>query len=194
MNRWSLSLPAVLIIFFAWTTGSLAAFSIGATGESTFQIVNAQGYGPKEQGGGGGELYFYFPLNGWLGIVATFGLFSTLPSDATGGFTYRGYGSGALGASLEAGGTIAAWENAGRLEAGGRLGASADWGAYQYTSLYFFYPEVMTEGFLDFVFAGLPSLRLRFSLPVRVQFRRDIDYSFSAALGLGVIYAFGGAR
>ena len=167
---------------------------MGAAGKATFQIVSAPGCGPKEQGGGGGELYFFFPLNGWLGIAGTFGLFETVPSDTTGGFVYRGYGSGALGISLEAGGQIADWPTVGRLAAGGGIGASADWGAYQYTTLYFFYPETFVEGFLDFSFAGLPSLRLRFSLPVSVQFRRDLDYSFSAALGLGVIYTFGGVK
>ncbi|HVO37778.1 MAG TPA: hypothetical protein VMV03_02010 [Spirochaetia bacterium] len=165
---------------------------MGVRGEATFQIVQGQGYGPKEQGGGGGELYCFFPFSAWLGMAATFGLFETVPSDATGGFVYRGYGTGVLGASLEAKGPIADLSGLGRLMGGGSVGAAAAWAAYQYTTLYFFYPEVLAEGFLDFAFSGLPSLHVRFSLPLAAQFRRDLDYSFSASLGLGVIYAFGG--
>lgn len=164
---------------------------MGVRGEAAFQVVQGQGYGPKEQGGGGGELYFFFPFNGWLGIAATFGLFETVPSDTTGGFVYRGYGTGALGASLEAKGPLSDIRGLGKLTGGGRVGAAADWAAYQYTSLYFFYPEILAEGFLDLAFAGAPSLHVRFSVPLRAQFRRDQDYSFSASLGLGVIYAFG---
>lgn len=192
MGGRSLSRGAVFIIFLAWTTGIASAFSIGLTGDATFQVVSGQGFGPKEQGGGGGELYFSLPVLSWLGIGAFLGLSETLPSDTTGGFVYRGYGTGGLGACVEAHGQIARWQSPGTLDAGGRLGVAADWAAYQYTSLFFFYPEAMLEGFLGFRFAGLPSLQFRLSMPFRVQFRRDLDYSMSAAIGLGAVYTFGG--
>ncbi|MGA2764687.1 MAG: hypothetical protein ABSG17_15150 [Spirochaetia bacterium] len=178
----------------AWTTGPVSAFSIGIAGDDIFQISSSQGYGPKEQGGGGAELYVLFPILSWLRVGASFGLFETLPSDTTGGFVYRGYGTGALGVSVEAAGVLSQSEAAGTLEAGGRVGLNADWGAYQYTSLFFFYPETLAEPFLGFRFAGLPSLQARLSLPFRVQFRRDLDYSFSASLALGVNYTFGTGR
>ena len=192
MGGHSLSRGAVFIIFLAWTTGIASAFSIGLTGDASFQIVSGQGFGPKEQGGGGAELSLSFPILTWLSVGTSFGLSETLPSDTTGGFVYRGYGTGALGACVEAHGPIGQWRNAGTLDAGGRVGVAADWSAYQYTSLFFFYPETLVEGFLGFRFAGLPSLQFRLALPFRVQFRRDLDYSLSAAVGLGAVYTFGG--
>ena len=192
MGGGSLSRAAVSIIFLAWTTGSISALSIGLSGEDTFQIASGQGFGPKEQGGGGADVYLLVPLVPWMRFGASFGLYETLPSDTTGGFVYRGYGTGALGVFLEAAGTIGTWARVGKFEAGGQIGANADWAAYQYTSLFFFYPELMTEGFIGMRLAGLPALQIRLSLPVRFQLRRDLDYSFLAAISLGANYSFGG--
>jgi len=191
MESFSPSRAAVSIIFLAWTTGCISAFSIGLSGETSFQIVSGQGFGPKEQGGGGADIYFLIPLVPWMRIGASFGLSETLPSDTTGGFVYRGYDTGALGMFLEAAGPVGAWERVGVLEAGGQIGINADWSVYQYSSLYFFYPELETGGFIGLRFVGLRALQLRLSLPLRFQFRRDLDYSFSAALGLGANYSFG---
>jgi hypothetical protein len=183
---------AVFIIFLAWTTGSVSAVSVGLAADTTFQIASGQGFGPKEQGGGGADLYLLVPIVPWMRFGTSFGLSETLPSDTTGGFVYRGYGTGALGIFLEAAGPIGTWDKVGTFEAGGQLGINADWSAYQYTSLYFFYPELVTGGFIGLRFAGLPALQVRLSLPVQFQFRRDMSYSFLAAISLGANYSFGG--
>jgi len=183
-----------LIFFLAWTTGCSSAVSLGLAGDATFQIVRGQGFGPKEQGGGGANIYLLFPLNTWLRLGASFGLAEVVPSDTTGGFVYRGYGVGALGIFVEAAGNLGSWNGVGAFEAGGQLGANADWAAYQYTTLYFFYPEVMAGGFIGLRFAGLPDLQLRLSVPFKIQLRRDLDYSLSAAISLGASYSFGGSR
>ena len=133
----------------------------------TFQIASAEGYGPKEQGGGGAELYTFFPFADWIGMGLFFGLSETLPSDTTGGFAYKGYGTGAIGLFAEVHFRLSSVGTLGTLFGGGRAGLSADWGSYQYTSLYFFYPEEVTEGFLFLRLASLPSLQVRLSLPVR---------------------------
>ena len=185
MGGGSLSRAAVSIIFLAWTTGSASAFSIGLSGDDTFQIVSGQGFGPKEQGGGGAELYMLIPLVPWMRMGASFGLYETLPSDTTGGFVYRGYGTGALGVFGEAAGSIGTWNRVGTFEAGGQIGANADWAAYQYTNLFFFYPELMAEGFIGMRLAGLHALQIRLALPFRFQFQQDLDCSFRAAISLG---------
>jgi hypothetical protein len=192
MGGRSLSRATVFIIFLAWTTGSVSAISIGLAGDATFQIASGQGFGPKEQGGGGGNLYLLVPIVPWMRFGTSFNLSETLPSDTTGGFVYRGYGTGALGVFLEAAGPIGAWGRVGTFEAGGQLGINADWAAYQYTSLYFFYPELVTGGFIGLRFAGFRALQVRLSLPVKFQFRRDLNYSFLAAISLGANYSFGG--
>lgn len=189
-----LSRGAVFIIFLAWTTGSISAISIGLAGDATFQIVSGQGFGPKEQGGGGADIYLQVPLVTWVRLGASFALSEVVPSDTTGGFVYRGYGVGALGVFVEAAGPLGTWDRVGSFEAGGQLGANADWAAYQYTTLYFFYPELMTEGFIGVRLAGLPALQLRLSVPVRIELRHDLDYSFSTAISFGANYTFGGDR
>ncbi|HTP59722.1 MAG TPA: hypothetical protein VMM82_12450 [Spirochaetia bacterium] len=181
-----------MIFFLAWTTGSASALSLGLAEDTTFQIVSGQGFGPKEQGGFGAKIYLLIPLGSWMRLGTSFELSQTLPSDTSGGFVYRGYGSGAVGMFLEAAGPLGRWEPVGSFEAGGQLGVNADWAAYQYTTLYFFYPELMTEGFLGLRFAGLRGLQARLAIPIKVQFRRDLDYSFLAAVSLGVNYSFGG--
>ncbi len=193
MGGRSLSRRAVFLIFLAWTTGSASAFSVGLIADTTFQIASGQGYGPKEQGGLGAELYTFVPFADWIGMGVFFGLSETLPSDTTGGFVYRGYGTGALGLFAEVHFRVGRIGTLGTLYAGGRSGLSANWSAYQYTSLYFFYPEQITEGFVFLTLASVPSLQVRLSLPFRVQFRRDMSYSYSAAIGLGAIYTFGGS-
>jgi hypothetical protein len=192
MGGGSLSRRSVFIIFLAWTTGAVSALSIGLAGDTTFQIVSGQGFGPKEQGGIGGEIYLLMPIAPWMRVGTSFRLSQTFPSDTTGGFTYRGYGTGAVGAFLEAAGPLGAWGSVGSFEAGGQLGVSADWASYQYTTLFFFYPELITGGFLGLRLAGLRGLQVRLSVPIRIQLRRDLDYSFQAAVGLGANYSFGG--
>jgi hypothetical protein len=182
------------LIFLAVAVARLPALSLGLNGVGTAQVLSAEGFGPKLQLGGGGSLRLGIPILAWLDLEVDLGILGLAPSDASGGFTYRGSCGGSLGMGAEAFATIGSWERFGQLRAGGGLGAAAVVARYGYTTLYFFYPEIRTEGFVEYNPAFLPSLGLRLSLPVSVQLRRDVDYSVAMGIGLGVSWRFGAAE
>jgi hypothetical protein len=183
-----------LLVFLAAIVPLLPAISLGLDGAGTIQILSAEGFGPKVQLGGGGYVRLGLPLLDWLELDVNLGILGQAPSNSSGGFTYRGLCGGCLGVSAEASAPIGSWERFGQLRAGGGLGAAAVMAKYEYTTLYFFYPELRAEGFVEYNPAFLPSLGLRLSLPVRVELRRDVDYAVAIGLGLGASYRFGAAK
>jgi hypothetical protein len=185
---------SVSIIFLVWTTGSLHALALGLSGTGTVQMAAGQGFGPKLQLGGSVSFDVDFPLAPWLALSTSLDLFGVLPSDTQGGFVYRGFGGGALTLTLRGRGVVASTPRLGEIGMGGGLAASAALPGYQYTSLYFFYPEAGLEGFIDFRPAGWHGWSFRLSIPVRAQFRRDLDYSLSTGAGLSVQYFLKGGK
>jgi hypothetical protein len=185
---------ASLLVFLAAAVPLLPALSVGLNGAGTAQILSVEGFGPKLQLGGGGSLQLGIPILDWLDLEVNLGILGLAPSDASSGFTYRGLCGGNLGVSAEAFASIGSGEGLGLLRAGGGLGAAAVVARYEYTTLYFFYPEIRAEGFVEYNPAFLPSLGLRLSLPVSVQLRRDVDYAVAMGVGLGVSYRLGAAE
>ena len=182
------------LIFIVWTTGTVSAFSLGLSGGEITQISAAEGFGPKLQYGGGGSLVMHFPVLSWLDIATNLDFFSIAPSDLSGGFGYRGFSWGDLAVLAEARSRLADSPRLGRLEAGGGLGLASVLAAYEYTTLYFFYLEPRIEGFVAWAPSFLPDFDLRLSVPVGWQLRRDLDYSFTAGVALGVTYTFRSAK
>jgi len=184
-------LPALLLVLLAACSFPLSALTLGLDGAGTAQILSAEGFGPKMQIGGGGALRLDFPILDWLELEARLEIFGMAPSDASGGFTYRGLCGGSLGFGADASAAIGSWERFGSLRAGGGLGAAAAIAKYQYTTLYFFYPEIQVTGFVEYVPALLPPLGIRLFVPVSAAFRRDLEYAVAGGIGLGVSYRFG---
>ena len=143
------------------------------------------------QYGGGFSLDFVFPLSPVLSLDWSVGGFTVAPSDISGGFTYRGYSGGNMGLVLTFLPTVLSSEHFGVLRAGGGAGLGAALPSYWYTTLAFFYLEPRIEGLLSWSPAGLPHFGFQLSLPVSMQLRRDMSYSFTGGLGLTVLYSFG---
>jgi hypothetical protein len=171
-----------------------SAFSLGLSGLGVGQIVAGQGFGPKLQYGWGGSLGARFPVLSWLDVSVGLDLFGLAASDMSGNFGYRGFNAGDLAVMVEARGPVGTWPGFGRLEAGAGLGAAGAIAAYEYTTLYFFYPELRAEGFISWMPSFLPDFDLRLSVPVGWSLRRDLDYSFAAGVALGVSYTFRSAK
>jgi hypothetical protein len=182
----------LIILFIASTTASLHAFSLGLGGTGTVTLSAGQGFGPKLQYGGGGSLDFVFPVLDWLRLDASLEYFTVAPSDISGGFLYRGYWGAALALMAQASQVVFSSPDFGLLRAGGGLGLASALPAYWYTTLSFFYLEPRAEAFLDWEPAGLPRFDFQVSLPVRLQLRRDLDYSVSTGLRIAVLYRLGG--
>jgi hypothetical protein len=183
-----------LIFWGFWATAGTHAFSLGVGGDGTATISAGQGFGPKLQYGGGFSVDMIFPLSAWTALDWSVEGFTTAPSDLSGGFLYRGYSGGAMALMALFLPTILSTPSFGVMRAGGGAGVAAALPSYWYTTLAFFYLEPRIEGLLDWTPAGLPAFTFQLSLPVAWQLRRDMGYSFSAGMGLGVLYTFGARR
>lgn len=192
----SLPVPRRLLLpfFIVWTTGRLAAVSVGFDLGADAQVAAAPGFGPKLQAGGSAAVVLFVPLTTWLDLTTSVELFGMLPSDTSGGFSYRGFGGGSLCAGFDLAWPIVASPSLGVLSLGGTVAAAAALPYYQYTRLYFFYPEVQLGALLAWRPARAQKWDFRLSLPVRMQFRRDMTYSLSAGLAFGASYYLGGSR
>jgi hypothetical protein len=181
----------VFIILTSWTTGRLLAFSMGLGGTGTVTMSAGQGFGPKLQYGGGISVDFVFPIIEWIRLDASIDAFTVAPSDISGGFLYRGYSGGAVALMAQAGAVIVSSPSFGLMRIGGGLGFAAALPSYWYTTLAFFYLEPRAQGLLDWEPAGLPRFDFQLSIPLRFQLRRDMSYSASTGIGIGVQYRFG---
>ena len=181
------------LVFLAAAVPMLPALSLGLNGAGTVQIISAEGFGPKLQFGGGGSLQLGIPILDWLDLEVSLGILGLAPSDASGGFTYRGLCGGSLGVGAEAFATIGSWERF------GRFGQAAGWESPPWWHGTSTRPCISSIRKLERKVSwnttrrsSLPSA-LRLSFPVSVQLRRDVDYSVAMGLGLGVSWRFGAA-
>jgi len=182
------------LFFLLCTTAAVSALSLGASGLGEVRVEAGQGFGPKLQYGGGGSLDLRSPLLPWLDFGASLDLYDIAPSDISGGFDYRGFLGGDIALGVEAHTAPARWAGIGELAVGTGLGFAGVLAGYQYTTLYFFYPELTAKIFLDYVPVSLPAIDVRLSIPIGIQFRPDMDYSASAGVTLGFAYRLGGAK
>lgn len=181
----------LFIILAFWTTAGVHGFSLGLGGTGTVTMSAGQGFGPKLQYGGGFSIDFVFPILEWLRLDASIDGFTVAPSDISGGFLYRGYSGGAMAIMAQAGGVIVSSPSFGLLRVGGGIGIAGALPSYWYTTLAFFYLEPRVQALLDWEPAGLPRFDFQLSVPVAFQLRRDLDYSMSMGIGIGVLYRLG---
>jgi len=194
VKRSRLSRLLLSIIWGFSATAAVHAFSLGLGGDGTTTISAGQGFGPKLQYGGGFSVDFIFPLSPWLKLDWSVEGYTVAPSDLSGGFDYRGYSGGAMALAAQFLGTLVSTPTFGELRGGGSAGIGAALPSYWYTTLAFFYLEPRVGALLEWTPAALPRWTFRAYLPVAMQLRRDLSYSFSAGLGLGVVYTFGARR
>jgi len=164
---------------------------MGLSGNGTVTMSAGQGFGPKLQYGGGIAINFVFPVQDWIRLDATIEGFTVAPSDIPGGFLCRGYSGGAMAIMAQAGWIILSSPDFGLLRLGGGAGIAAALPSYWYTTLAFFYLEPRAQALLDWEPAGLPRFDFELWVPVAFQLRRDLDYSMSTGLGIGVLYRLG---
>jgi hypothetical protein len=169
-------------------------FTLNVKGNLNAQLSAVDGYGAKTQLGGEAAVDVLFPVTGWLGLGVSAGWLGAMPSEMNGGFGYRAYSGGFLGFTAEASAPLATWTKAGTLRGGGRLGVIAGVAGYGGTGLVFFFPSLGLDGFLRFTPAALPFLDIGVTLPLRVYFRKDLQFSGSAGLGMSIAVSTGRAR
>lgn len=181
---------SLLTLLAFCTAGTLSALSVGLGGLGSVQLAAAQGFGPKLQPGVEAALCVTLPLLPWLDLRTDLGGLGVAASDVTGGYLYRGYAGGSLALGAAAHAAVAAWEGVGRLDAGGGLLLAGAFVWTDRTTLYWFYPDVRLEGFVDFRPEGLGALHCVLFVPLRWELRRDMDYCFSTGVGLRAAISF----
>lgn len=164
---------------------------MGLSGVGTVTMSAGQGFGPKLQYGGGISIDFVFPILDWLRLDTSIEGFTVEPSDISGGFLYRGYSGGAMAIMAQAGRVIVSTPSLGLMRLGGGIGIAGALPSYWYTTLAFFYLEPRAQALLDWQPAGLPRFDFQLSVPFAFQLRRDLDYSMSTGVGIGVTYRLG---
>lgn len=191
-----LVVPRLILLpfFIVWTTGAVSAVSIGVGATGTVQAAEAPGFGPKLQAGGDISVTLFVPLFRYVGMTTSLDAFGSLPSDTSGGFTYRGFAGLALGAGLEVLFPVAQSAGLGILSLGVAGGAAAALPSYLQTTLYFFYPEIRTGMIAAWQPSRAKTLTVRLEIPVRFQLRRDMTFSGSTGLGVEVIWYLGGPQ
>ena len=187
------SFPRALLflIFCVWTTGAAAAFTTSLSGSENAQLSAVEGYGAKAQLGGEAAVDVLFPATAWLGLGVSAGWLGAMPSDMNGGFGYRAYSGGVVGFVAEASAPIAPLQSTETVRGGVRLGGLANVAVYPNAGLAFFFPSLALDGFLRFTPAALPFLDIGVTLPLRVYFRRDFQFSGSAGLGMSIAVSTG---
>jgi hypothetical protein len=174
----------LFIIFSLWTTGGAVALSIGLYGGPAVHLSAADGYSPKAQLGGEAGVLLTAPVARWLSLGGSAGVVGANASDMLGGFGYRSYVGGFLGFVAEASAALSSRKYTGELRGGGRLGLLANIAEYGTTSLAFFFPSLGLDGFLAWRPAAISYLDIGITVPLRLDLRRDMQFSGSAGLGL----------
>jgi hypothetical protein len=186
------SLLLVFTISCLAATAPLGAVSLALGADGLVEAAQGLGYGAKLQAFGALALRLEVPLTPWLDLVPSLDYEGALPSDAAGGFLYRGWAGAAVALGIDMKAAVGRDASGGLFLAGGGIGAAAVLPYYTRTTLYFFFPELRAAAFLEWRPADPAGLQVRISLPVRVQLRRDMTLSAGAGLGLSVGTALGG--
>jgi hypothetical protein len=182
-----LSHPLLFTIFLLCSTG-IFADGIAVNAGGNLLVSSAEGWSPKAQAGACLDLGVSYLFSDLVGPAVSFSFRNQWPSDAANGFVYRGYME--FGLSLLA---LAQWKlisapDLGDIRWGVGGGFGASMGLYQYTTLAFFIPSIEMSAFASWSPAGMPSMDLTVSLPLSLVLRRDLGWSFSVGLSVGVGY------
>jgi len=135
--------------------------------------------------GAGADLPIGGPISLGLGLA----FHNTAASSLEGGFLYRGHSGMDCRLYLTAAHLPPAFQLGNfHIDSGISAGFLARYDKYELTTLYFFYPGIFLQPFVEVGKAG--RLNLIVSLPLDYYFRRDLKLSLSAGLGLSLRWYF----
>lgn len=161
----------------------IRGFALGVDAGGGVSLTESPNFPLKAQAFGSAQLLLEYPLAGFLGMGFSLGWHWVGPSDAAGGFVYRGHDGLEAGLHFSGRGQLAG--GALDLFGGTRLGATVSFDAYSLSQLLFFYPSLALEPFLEFHFTRLGPHTFELGLPLQWHFRKDLDLSASLGLELG---------
>jgi hypothetical protein len=172
---------AFLALLFFWGgTPASEAFVFGLRTQAEGTVTKDPVWPAKFQPGGRIQLVWEFDLGSRLRLASALGYHYTGRSNLAGGVLYRAFS----GVDLRGGFAVVGKQDSSRVSFGLAAGGYARIDSYVYTRLFFFYPGVYVEPFLE----GRPDRPWRnhwqLGFPVELAFRRDLEFCLSVGVGL----------
>jgi len=145
-------------------------------------------YTPKAQALGAVTALLDIPLFASLSLGFGLQLHTTTASSLAGGWSYRSHWGGGLRLSAGYGVQLSSSSRPLQLELGASAGASFNFDRYTWTTLFFFYPGVFLEPYLELYNPKRERSSIALVLPIDYYFRKDLD--FSGSIGIGVVWRY----
>ena len=159
-------------------------FTFSPLGLSDLVLTRAEGFSLKNQADVAlGLNVDVYPLP-FLGIGASYRYHWTLPSGSRDGYVYRGTSGSEVRTFLAACHPRILAVSSLILAAGTDIGVLLRLDSYQLTSLYFIYPGVYIQPFLDLILDDKPGFSFRLFLSLDYFFRKDLLFNASAGPGI----------
>ncbi len=145
-------------------------------------------YTPKAQAVGLIGAALDIPLFSAFSLGIGLQLHGVTASNPAGGWTYRAHWGGGLRLSAGYGFLISEPSRPLQLTLGFSAGGSFNVDLYTLTTLFFFYPGVLLEPYLELVPSSRKHSSIALMLPIEYYFRRDLE--FYGSVGLGVVWRY----
>jgi hypothetical protein len=144
-------------------------------------------FGPKAQAVVALNALLGIPVFSVLELGIGFQMHAATISSGDGGWVYKAHWGGALRLSAGYGLMLPSASRKRQLELGASAGASFNYDLYTFTTLFFFYPGIFLEPYLELSSKQKKS-SLAFVLPIDYYFRRDLETYVS--FGIGVVWRY----
>lgn len=181
-----LTLAVVLPTPLRAITGS--ALGVGIHGAVAMTEHPDEFFTPKAQVVGAVTALLDIPLFSSLSLGVGLQLHSAMASNLSGGWRYRSYWGGGLRLSAGYGLQLSSASRPLQLELGASAGGSFNLDLYTWTTLFFYYPGIFFEPYLEFYNPKWAKHSFSLVLPIDYYFRKDLD--FSGAIGIGVLWRY----
>jgi hypothetical protein len=164
------------------------ALGIGAQGGVALTDHPDEFYTPKAQFAGAVTALLDIPLFSTLSLGFGLQLHTTTASSLAGGWLYRSHWGGGLRLSAGYGVQLLTSSRPLQLELGATAGGSFNFDLYTWTTLFFYYPGIFIEPYLEFRNLKRENHSIALVLPIDYYFRKDLRYSGS--IGIGVVWRY----
>jgi hypothetical protein len=143
---------------------------------------------PKAQAAGALRAVLDIPLFAALKLGIGFDLHGTTRSSYAGGWVYRSHWGGGLRLSASYGFPLSEPSRPLQLTLGAGIGGSFNVDLYTFTTLFFFYPGIFLEPYLELDHSKRKNSSVTLILPIDCYFRRDLG--FNGSIGVGAVWRY----
>jgi hypothetical protein len=145
-------------------------------------------YTPKAQAVGALAALLDFPLFSSLSLGIGLQLHGFTASSPAGGWIYRAHWGGGLRLSAGYGFELTEPSRPLQLRLGVSAGGSFNLDLITFTTLFFYYPGIFLEPYLEFDNPKRKNRSIALILPIDYYFRRDLE--FYGSIGFGVVWRY----